>query len=277
MSCPSRRPRRHSLLLGALTLAASGCATTEAGNGPNDPLEPLNRQVYAFNDGFDRAIAQPVARGYQRITPDLVEQGIGNFFANLDDVSVLVNSILQAKGGKATRTTLRLAFNSTFGLFGFIDLAGAMGLEKDNEDFGQTLGHWGLAPGPYLVLPVLGASNLRDGTGRIVDAQYEALDRLASGDASYYRARILGAIDTRASLFGASRMVDRAAVDPYVFTRQAYLRRRANQVHDGNPPPEALPGEPDPQGEEGEFDPFSDEDEDLFQDGGQSGEPDDGS
>ncbi len=277
MSCHRRRPRRPSLLLGAFTLAVSGCATTPGADGPNDPLEPLNRQVYAFNDGFDRAIARPVARGYQRVTPELVEEGIGNFFANLDDVSVLVNSILQAKGGKATRTTLRLAFNSTFGLFGLIDLAGAMGLEKENEDFGQTLGHWGLSPGPYLVLPILGPSNLRDGTGRIADAQYEALDQLASDDATYYSARVLSAIDTRADLLGASRMVDTAAVDPYTFTREAYLRRRANQVHDGNPPPEALPGEPDSQGEEGGFDAFSDEDEDLFQDGGQGGEADDGS
>lgn len=264
------QPQRVCVLIpGLLVLLLAGCASTPRQATPGDPLEPLNRQVYAFNDAFDRAIARPVARGYRRVTPGPVQQGIGNFFRNLDDVAVLANSVLQLKGYKSAATTFRLVFNSTVGLFGLIDVARGLGVPKQNEDFGQTLGHWGLGPGPYLVLPVLGPSNLRDGTGRVVDAQYDPLDEITDDDREYWGATLLYAIDYRAQLLGATDMIDTAAIDPYGFTREAYLRRRANLVHDGDPPPEALPGDADDSDDGGDdFDPFSDEDDDLFDDGG---------
>lgn len=264
------QPQRVCVLVaGLLVLLLAGCASTPRQATPGDPLEPLNRQVYAFNDAFDRAIARPVARGYRRVTPGPVQQGIGNFFRNLDDVAVLANSVLQLKGYKSAATTFRLVFNSTVGLFGLIDVASGLGVPKQYEDFGQTLGYWGLGPGPYLVLPVLGPSNLRDGSGRVVDAQYDPLDEITDDDREYWGATLVYAIDYRAQLLGATDMLDTAAIDPYGFTREAYLSRRANLVHDGDPPPEALPGDGDDgDGDGDDFDPFSDEDDDLFDDGG---------
>lgn len=273
----TRPPRSACGLLGAcLAMALAGCAST-AERTPGDPLEPLNRGVYAFNDAFDRNVARPVARGYRAATPDLVQRGVGNFFSNLDDLTVLVNSSLQLKGRKAVVTSLRLLFNTTFGVFGLIDVAGAYGLEKQNEDFGQTLGYWGVGPGPYLVLPFLGPSGARDLGGRVGDAQYDALGEIAEDDPEYWTAVLLNAVDTRARLLGATDVLDTAAIDPYTFTRDAYRRRRANLVHDGSPPPAALPGEPGAGQEDGDdFDPFSDEDDDLFeQDDAGAGQPSD--
>jgi len=257
---------RRLLVLALVTPLLASCASTPRESAQGDPLEPVNRQVHAFNDAFDDAVFRPVAQGYQKATPQPVQQGIGNFFSNLGEIPVLVNSLLQGKGRKASVTTLRFAFNSTFGLLGIIDIAGSMGMEKQNEDFGQTLGYWGLGPGPYVVLPLLGPSSFRDTAGLIVDEQYDIADRIPDDDASYYAMRILSAIDTRASLLGASRMLDTAAVDPYAFRRQAYLRRRADKVYDGNPPPEILPGAGKREDGGDDFDPFSDEDEDLFRD-----------
>ena len=254
---PTPRIRVLPAVLACALLA--GCAATPGGGASRDPFEPVNRRIHAFNDTFDRNVARPAARGYKAITPDPVEQGIGNFFANLDDVTVLANSLLQLKPRKSARTTARLVFNTTLGLGGILDVAGLAGIPKQNEDFGQTLGHWGVGTGPYIVIPFLGPSDVRDGGGRLVDAQYDALDAVTDG-AAYYGAYLLSAVDTRARLLGATDVLDTAAVDPYAFTREAYLRRRANLVHDGNPPPEALPGD---AGEE-PFDPFSDDDADLF-------------
>lgn len=263
-------PRASIAVLVVATLA--GCASAPQQGGPYDPLEPVNRRVHTFNDVFDRNIARPVARGYKTVTPDLAQQAVGNFFANLDDVTVLANSLLQLKPVKSGRTTARLFFNTTIGLAGLIDVAGAVGISKENEDFGQTLGHWGLGPGPYLVLPLLGPSNLRDGSGRVVDWQYDTLYAIADGPGEYYGAYVLGAVDARARLLGASAVLDTAATDPYAFMRDAYLRRRASLVHDGDPPPQALPGD---AGDD-DFDPFSDEDDALFdehgEDAGDNGE-----
>lgn len=247
----------------ACTLLAACASTPRQGGTPGDPLEPLNRRVHAFNDAFDRGIARPLARGYERVTPGPVDRGVTNFFNNLDDVSVLLNSTLQLKGRKAAATTFRLAFNTTVGLLGLIDVAGAVGVPKENEDFGQTLGYWGLGPGPYLVVPFLGPSTLRDGTGDIADAQYDPLIQLDDRD-TRYALIALYAIDARAGLLGATDVLDTAAVDAYAFQRDAWLRRRANLVHDGEPPPEALPGDaPDD-----DFDPFADEEEELFPEDG---------
>lgn len=262
----SRRAWHSATLAIACTLLMA-CAASPRQGAPGDPLEPLNRRVHAFNDAFDRKLARPVARGYRRVTPGPVDRGVTNFFNNLDDVAVLLNSALQLKGRKTAATTFRLAFNSTIGLYGLIDVAGGLGVPKENEDFGQTLGYWGMGTGPYLVIPVLGPSTLRDGSGDLVDAQYDPMIRIDDRDTRYAAITLYG-IDARAGLLGATDVLDTAAIDAYTFQREAWLRRRAHLVHDGEPPPGTVPG--DDTGDD-DFDPFADEDEELFPEDGDPG------
>ncbi len=254
----ANRLRRLASLLPLLVLA--GCASVNGPASPQDPWEGFNRGVYAFNSDFDRSIGKPVAEEYTRVVPQPVRTGVTNFFSNLDDVIVLFNDLLQLKGDQSASDFSRLVWNSTVGIFGLIDVATPMQLRKHNEDFGQTLGHWGVGPGPYLVLPFLGPSDLRDGSGWVVDS-YE-FDPTGAID-PYYPTRVevllLGAIDTRARLLRASNILEQAALDPYIFMREAYLQRRQNLVYDGNPPPPPLedfdqlppdelpPDEPPPQ------------------------------
>ncbi len=237
-------PMRHLLLLAAALVA--GCAGTPV-RDERDPLEGFNRAVYQFNDDIDRAVMRPVAEGYQKITPRFIDDGITNFFNNLNDVTVLINDLLQLKFAQAASDLSRLAWNSTVGLLGFIDVATPMGLEKHNEDFGQTLGYWGVGPGPYLVLPFLGPSSVRDGFGTAVD--YYGANPVSDLEDPETRWGLiaLNLVDTRAGLLRASRVLDTAALDPYAFLRDAYLQRRQNLVYDGSPPPEE---------EDDEFDPF---------------------
>lgn len=257
-------PRRLSLTALLACLLFTGCASTAERESVHDPLEPVNRRIHAFNDRFDRAVARPVARTYDELVPGVVDRGVTNFFNNLDDVGVLINSILQLKPRETILTTNRLIFNTTIGLYGLIDVVGLMGGEKANEDFGQTLGYWGIGGGPYLVLPFLGPSNLRDATGRTVDARYDPI-RHFEPNSTRNAAYALQAVDTRAGLLGATDVLDTAAIDPYSYTREAYTHRRIRLIHDGNPPPAALPDDSaDPADDD--FDPFSDEDDDLFDD-----------
>ena len=219
-----------------LSLALLGCAT----NGdPRDPLEPLNRGIYKFNDAVDKAVINPVATGYRETMPDLVRTAIGNFFSNLDDVLVLLNDLLQFKFDQAASDLGRLAWNTSVGIAGLIDVATPMDLPKHNEDFGQTLGYWGIGNGPYLVLPFFGPSTLRDTFGTTIDANFNPLVQHTpvpernSGIAIH-------AVDTRARLLDAEKVLDEAAIDRYVFLRDAYLQRRRGLVYDGNPPREKL-------------------------------------
>lgn len=220
--------------LGGALLVLSGCAT----NGvEHDPLEPLNRGVYRFNDAVDKAVLKPVARGYKAVVPSPVRSGVSNFFSNLDDVIVTFNNVLQLKVDPSFRSASRVIVNSTFGVFGLFDVATPWGLEKSNEDFGQTLGYWGVGPGPYLVLPLVGPSSVRDGAGRLVDAQIDPVwnvDHIPTRNSLV----ALKTIDLRASLLDVERVLDEAALDPYVFLREAYLQRRKSLVYDGNPPRE---------------------------------------
>ena len=240
----------HFLLLFLLTTLAilQGCATVEGPGDPNDPFESYNRAMYKFNDGLDRYVLKPAAQGYDAITPAPVQKGISNFFSNLDDVLVIVNDLLQLKLTQAASDTGRLIVNSTLGLFGLIDWASDMGLEKHNEDFGQTLGYWGVPSGPYFVLPFLGPSTIRDTGGKYVDTDYfdpvyrELHEEFPPPEREDKQAMwgmaILNAVDTRAKLLKAESIMDEAALDPYVFIREAYLQRRKNLVYDGNPPEE---------------------------------------
>ena len=226
---------------------ASGCATIEGPGDPNDPLERYNRAMYKFNDKFDQYLLKPVARGYDKITPTPVQKGVSNFFSNLDDVIVIVNDLLQLKFSQFASDTARLVVNSTLGLLGLIDWATDMGLEKHNEDFGQTMGYWGMPAGPYFILPFLGPSTIRDTGGLYVDTDY--LDPIyrrvdedfpppnRDGEAAWSMT-VVKAVDTRAKLLKAESIMDEAALDPYVFLREAYLQRRKYLVYDGNPPKE---------------------------------------
>lgn len=219
-----------------LSLALTGCAV----NGdPRDPLEPMNRAIHNFNEGFDRVLLKPVAQGYDTIMPGFAQTGVRNFFSNLDDVTVLANDILQLKLEQGTRDFMRLAFNSTFGLFGLLDIAGEMGLQKHNEDFGQTLGRWGVGAGPYLVLPFLGPNDFRDTAGFLVDTEYTDLVRNYDDVSTRNPALVLRLVSRRADLLDAKRAVDAAALDGYEFSRDLYLERRKSLVYDGKPPREA--------------------------------------
>ncbi|HDK38443.1 MAG TPA: VacJ family lipoprotein [Thiolapillus brandeum] len=212
----------------------SGCATPAADNV--DPWESFNRPVYKFNEKLDEYVATPLAQGYQAITPKPVDRGITRFFANLDDVQIALNNLLQFKLGNALSDVARFAVNSTLGILGFMDVATGMGLEKHEEDFGQTLGKWGFSSGPYLVLPVIGPSNVRDTFGFagdwVVNPIYTQIDS-ATVSWSLYGIRY---VDRRADLLKASRILESAALDPYSFVRDSYIQRRQHLVFDGNPP-----------------------------------------
>jgi phospholipid-binding lipoprotein MlaA len=217
-----------------LALALGGC-TSVPHKTPGDPLESVNRAVYEFNDVADRYVAKPVAKVYDKVLPGFVKTGIRNFFNNIDDVFVVANDLLQGKGTQAARDTARLIGNSVFGVFGFIDVASPLGLYKNNEDFGQTLGVWGVGGGPYLVVPFLGPSNLRDLAGFAVFTQADLIWRI---DRIPVRNSLVGmrTVEARAQLLPAEGLLDEAAMDRYSFLRDAYLQRRLSLIHDGNPP-----------------------------------------
>lgn len=226
---------RRSIAVSVLVLTGlvSGCAHQNA----RDPLEPLNRGIYAFNDAIDTVLMKPVATGYQAVLPQFVRTGVSNFFSNLDDVTVIVNGILQLKLPQALSDTGRLLINTTIGVLGLVDVATHLGLEKHNEDFGQTLGYWGVGNGPYLVLPFFGPSSFRDGVGRWVDMKTDPV-RWEDHIRTRNQFLVLRAINTRANLLDSEKVLDAAAIDRYAFLRDAYLQRRRSLVFDGNPPPE---------------------------------------
>ncbi|MBI2317911.1 MAG: VacJ family lipoprotein [Betaproteobacteria bacterium] len=233
--------------LGAALLiagAAAGCATT--GENPRDPLEPINRAIFGFNEGVDKAVLKPVAEGYRAVLPGIVRAGVTNFFANLEDVWIGINNLLQGKVEQGLGDVMRVAINSTFGLLGLIDVATDAGLEKHNEDFGQTLGRWGFGSGPYLVLPFFGPSSLRDGIGGMFDVQADLvvnIDHVRTRNTTF----AVRTADRRANLLDASQVLEEAALDKYTFTRESYLQRRRSQIYDGSPPREEESGAARPQ------------------------------
>lgn len=229
----------HAIRLALMlsSLATPGLCLAQAET--YDPLEPLNRVIYNFNEAVDNAIVLPIAKGYRAITPSFVQTGVRNFFSNLEDVRVMTNNLLQAKLQAGTSDFLRIAINSTFGLLGLLDVASEMGLKKNNEDFGQTLGRWGFGSGPYLVLPLLGPSNFRDSFGSFVDLQYLDPVHHIEDVGPRNRTYALRAISNRSDLIEAKAAVDMAALDGYEFTRDFYLERRRALVYDGRPPRDA--------------------------------------
>ena len=194
-----------------------------------DPWEGFNRGVFNFNESLDRAILKPVAQGYRFIMPDVAEQGVSNFFDNLRDVVTFFNNVLQLKPAEATQDLSRVLINTTIGIGGLFDVATAMDIPKNDEDFGQTLGAWGVESGPYLVLPLFGPSTVRDGVGIIPDMYLDPLNQVES-DELRYGLKVLKVVDKRASL------LDREGVitgDRYTFIRDAYLQKREFEVNDG--------------------------------------------
>ncbi|MGH6639525.1 MAG: MlaA family lipoprotein [Polaromonas sp.] len=236
------------------TLALSllqGCATGPNAN-PADPLEPFNRAMFTFNDGVDRAIIKPVATVYRDVTPAPVRTGVTSFFGNISDVWSLVNNVLQAKPEEAADSLFRVTVNTLWGLGGIFDIASGMQIPKHSEDFGQTLGYWGVASGPYLVLPLLGSSTVRDTVGTLVDAQGDLVSRT---DNVPVRNSLFGlrAVNMRANLLGVGDVLEQAALDKYSFAREIYLQRRRSLIRDGAAEteerydlPEAAPATPAP-------------------------------
>lgn len=227
----------RSLVLVLALAASSGCATTAS--DPRDPFEGFNRAMYGFNEGFDNAIAKPVATVYRDYLPAPLRDRIRNFFSNLGDLFIGVNDLLQGKPEDTMTDWARFGFNSTFGLFGIHDIASEMGLDKREEDFGQTFGRWGVDSGPYLVLPFLGPSTVRDTVGLGLDIWFDPLANYPDVSARNTAAavRFTG---VRADLLDATTIFEQAALDKYVFLRDAYLQRRRNLIYDGNPPRERL-------------------------------------
>lgn len=218
----------------AAALLVAGCATT--GNDPRDPWEGFNRKTFAFNDAVDRAILKPVAQGYEKVTPAFVREGVNDFFGNLDDVGTSLNNFLQGKFAEGGSDLGRVLVNSVFGVFGLWDVATPLGLEKHDEDFGQTLGWWGVPSGPYLVIPLLGPSSARDAPAKLVDPQWY-WPRLINNDRVYWGVWTFDKVRQRANLLKAESVVEQAALDRYTFIRDAWIQRRRNQVFDGHPPP----------------------------------------
>ncbi len=247
----NRWTRNVALVL--LLCGTAGCATTNGGD-PRDPLEGFNRAMYSFNDGFDQAIGKPVSTAYRDVLPGPIRTGVRNFFANIADLWIGVNNLLQGKPKDAITDWARFAFNSSFGLLGLIDFASDIGIEKHDEDFGQTFGRWGVGDGAYLVWPFLGSSSVRDSVGLIFDIGLDPVLKHKPVDVRNV-ATVLRATGKRADLLDASRILEEAALDKYVFQRDAHLQRRRSQVYDGNPPraareiPRAEFAEPEPVGQ----------------------------
>ena len=218
--------------ISAAALILGGCATTR--DNP-DPWEGLNRKTYAFNDALDRAVMKPIATGYVKVVPAFAREGVNNFFGNLEDIGTGLNNLLQGKPKDGASDLGRVVVNSVFGVFGLWDVATPMGLEKHYEDFGQTLGVWGVQSGPYLVLPLLGPSSARDGPARIVDPSW-FYSEYVNPESLYWGVWGLDKVRERANLFQAEGVLQEAALDKYSFIRDAWLQRRRSQVYDGNPP-----------------------------------------
>lgn len=213
-----------------------GCATGPNAN-PADPLEPFNRTVFNFNDGVDKALIKPVATAYQDVMPALVRRGVTNFFGNISDVWSFVNNVLQFKPEAAADSFFRVTTNTLWGLGGIFDVASDMKIRKHSEDFGRTLGYWGVDSGPYLVLPLMGPSTVRDSIGSLVDAQGNLVGQV---DNVPVRNSLISlrAVDLRANLLEAGDLLEQASLDKYSFARDIYLQRHRRRGDDAAPKPE---------------------------------------
>ena len=227
------RSKLLTLITVVMMTLLTGCATLDN----NDPLEAINRGVYKFNDVSDKAVFKPIAGAYKAVMPSPIRSGVSNFFANLRTFVTAINQVLQFKFNKAAESAGRFVINSTIGIAGLFDVASKQGVPQYKEDFGQTLGYWGVSNGAYLVIPFIGPSTIRDTTGMV--AESFTVDPLSYVNDPATRNTLYGTmfISQRAAMLPGSDLLDEAALDPYSFMRDAYLQRRANQVADG----EAIP------------------------------------
>ncbi len=239
------QPRAAAVALSAALLALAGCATVTHPH-PNDPWEPMNRSVSQFNEGVDNLLLRPVATLYKDNVPPLVRTGVANFFGNLSDAWSSVNSALQGKVHNAAENFARFQINSVFGVFGIFDVASELNIERHREDFGQTLGHWGIPAGPYLVLPLLGPSTLRDALALPIDRKADIVsyfDPAGARNGAY----TLRAIQQRSTLLRAGMVLEEAALDKYSFFRDAHLQRRRAEIYEPDDPRREVPPPlPDP-------------------------------
>lgn len=238
MSNPMKSFCKALLLL--LTVLLTACASIQQTEriAKVDPFERVNRAVFSFNEAADEYVIKPVAEAYRFVLPEFVRTGVTNFFSNINDVLIAANNLLQGKPSNAASDIGRFLVNSTIGILGLFDVATDMGLDKNREDFGQTLGVWGVADGPYMVLPFFGASNVRDTVGLVVDIETDFMLNTNKLDSDEKLAvNGLRVINRRADLLDAGQLLEDAAFDKYSFVRDGYIQRRRSQVFDGEPPP----------------------------------------
>ncbi|MBI5719914.1 MAG: VacJ family lipoprotein [Burkholderiales bacterium] len=246
---------RSRAWLGALgvwaALLVAGCASAPpapgappVGTHPADPWEAFNRKVFAFNDALDQAVLKPVALAYRDNVPELVRRGVGNVLGNIGDAWSAVNHLLQGKLESGLNMGTRFFVNTFVGLGGLLDPASEMQLTRHSEDFGQTLGKWGVGPGPYIVWPLFGPRTVRDSFGTLVDMPFEP-SRLPATETGRYATAALAVVHSRTNLLAAGDLLDRVALDRYTFLRDAYLQRRQDAVYDGAPPMETFDDEPE--------------------------------
>ena len=227
--------RRWAAGFAALVLLlVQGCASVKSAD-VRDPWEPMNRNIYNFNDAVDTVAVKPATQIYVNVVPSFVRTGLHNVVSNLGDVWSMANSAMQLKLQHTAESFMRVSVNTVFGLGGLLDIASEMGIERHKEDFGQTLGYWGVKPGPYVVLPLLGPSTLRDSLSFPVDYQGDAT-RQFSDRATRNSLTAVRTVDMRANLLKTVDTVKEASLDPYSFVRDAFLQKTENDVHDGNPP-----------------------------------------
>ena len=233
MSPTMNRPLIKQLIVSTTAVCAlAGCATS--GN-PKDPIEGFNRSMFTVNEALDKAVMKPVAKGYEAAVPKPVRNGVANFYGNIADVSIGVNSALQGKVPDAINDFGRVMVNSSLGILGFMDVASDLGVEKHEQDFGLTLAHWGIGSGAYIVLPVFGPRTVRDSFGLVLDLAADPVGRY--GHVAARNVMLTSRmIDERTALFPAEKVLDEAAMDKYSYIRDAYLQRRRYLVYGGNPP-----------------------------------------
>ncbi|SBS33490.1 putative phospholipid-binding lipoprotein MlaA precursor [Marinomonas spartinae] len=248
--------RVGGVLLACLLVFSQAAFAAATDESKQDPWESWNRKVFNFNTTLDTHFFKPVARGYVDYTPVVVQRGVSNFFSNLGEVSNITNNALQGKKNGFVASTWRFVINSTIGIFGLFDVASALGLRQYDEDFGQTLGYWGVPSGPYLVLPFFGPSTVRDASGMVVDySDYRPQDEVGLNRDQRWGLLGLQAINKRASLLGAENLI---VGDPYTFVRDVYFQSRDHQVYDGNPPKNSKPQATDSWGEDSSTDSWGD-------------------
>lgn len=239
---PARRSAMVRVVLLTLVVVLQACSAVPY-KDHRDPMESWNRSVFKFNDAVDAAVVKPVAIAYRDVLPHWVRTGVGNFFNNLEDLWSGVNNALQLRAVDTADSFGRFVVNTTMGFGGLLDVASEMGMERHPANFGLTLGRWGVGSGPFVVIPLLGSSTLRDTAALSIEYKGN-LVRSINDDSTRNALTVLNLVDTRASFLKAGEVVEGAALDKYSFTRDAFLQRRRNQVYDGNPPDEE--SAPDP-------------------------------